>query len=128
MKRIIQMSLMLCVCFLHLNAQTASEDMPEPKKNSIYIEGGGNGLGMDSIEAILPVEIFFSYGTKSCLELGLGYTFVFEENNREDEITFRSSYKYRGPEGFIFGVGVLARMDSHGIFFPVPHLSIGFSF
>lgn len=163
MKRIIQMSLMLCVCLLHLNAQTATEDRPKPKKNSIYLEGGGNGIayslnydhlfsmknnpkmgigtrigfshgtypwlfGMESTVAILPVEIFFSYGIKSCLELGLGYTFVFEENNREDEITFRSSYKYRGPKGFIFGVGVLARIDSHGILFPIPHLSVGFSF
>jgi hypothetical protein len=163
MKRIIQMSLMLCVCFLHLNAQTATEDMPKPKKNSIYLEGGGNGIayslnydhlfsmknnpkmgigtrigyshgtypwlfGMESTVAILPVEIFFSYGIKSCLELGLGYTFVFKENNREGMIAFRSSYKYRGPKGFIFGVGVLARTDYWGILFPIPHLSIGFSF
>ena len=157
------MSLMLCVCLLHLNAQTGTEDMPKPRKNSIYLEGGGNGIayslhydhlfsmknkpkigiaarigyshgtypwifGMASTVAILPVEIYFSYGIKSCLELGLGYTFVFKEYDREGMITFRSSYKYRGPKGFIFGVGALARMDSYGIMFPIPHLSVGFSF
>ena len=164
------MSLMLCVCLLHMNAQTGTEDMPEPKKNSIYLEGLGNGFyysvnydhlfsmknnpkigvgtrigisygtykwifGMRFTLTTLPAEIYFSYGKKSCLELGLGYTTVFEEyisvfeeNNREGIITFRSSYKYRGPKGFIFGVGVLAHMDSYGIIFPYPHLSIGFSF
>ena len=165
MKRIIQMSLMLCVCLLHMNAQTGTADMPKPRKNSIYLEGGGNGIayslhydhlfsmknkpkigiaarigyshgtypwlfGMESIVAILPVEIYFSYGIKSCLELGLGYTFIIEENASEWEnlIIFRSSYKYRGPKGFIFGVGAIARMDYYGIWFPVPHVSVGFSF
>ena len=38
------MSLMLYVCLLHMNAQTETEDMPKPKKNSIYLEGLGNGI------------------------------------------------------------------------------------
>ena len=159
------MSLMLCVCLLHMNAQTGSADMPKPRENSIYLEGCGNGIaysinfdhlfsmknkpkmgvgtrigfspgnypwifGLSDIWAILPVEIFFSYGIKSCLELGLGYTFIIEENvnEREDLVIFRSSYRYRGPKGFIFGVGVSAHMDSFGIIFPYPHLSFGFSF
>ena len=163
MKRIIQMSLMLCVCLLHMNAQTGTQDMPKPKKNSIYLEGFGNGfyysvnydhlfsmknnpkIGVGTRIGIsygtykwifgtrftlttLPVEIYFSYGTKSCLELALGYTYLFEKNYVEGMFSFRSSYKYRGPEGFIFGVGVLARGDSYGIMFPIPHLSVGFSF
>ena len=163
MKRIIQMSLMLCMCLLHMNAQTGTQDMPKPRKNSIYLEGGGNGFyhsvnydhlfsmknnpkigvgtrigfsrgsyqwifGRKTTVTTLPAEIYFSYGKKSCLELGLGYTSVFEENSKERMITFRSSYKYRGPKGFIFGVGALAGMDFYAIFFPIPHLSVGFSF
>ena len=159
------MSLMLCVCFLHLNAQFWEEDIPKPKKNSIYLEGGGIGIaysinydhlfsmknnpkvgiatrigysqgeypwifGLSDIKAILPMEIFFSYGTKSCLELGLSYTIIIEEHGSErgDAVNFRSSYRYRGPKGFNFGVGVIARMDQYGILFPLPHMSIGFSF
>jgi hypothetical protein len=76
----------------------------------------------------LPVEAYFSYGTKSCLELGLGYTSMFEEDYYESAITLRASYKYRGPKGTIFAVGVLAFGDSYGMAFPLPHLSIGFSF
>ena len=44
MKRIIQMSMMLCVCLLPLSAQTGTEDMPEAGKNSLYLEALGNGI------------------------------------------------------------------------------------
>lgn len=163
MKRIIQMSLILSVCLLHMNAQTESQDMPSPRKNSIYLEGLGNGIfysinydhlfsmknnpkigvatrigfshgtyqwlfGTTITLTTLPAEIYFSYGKKSCLELGLGYTVFFEDNYMDGMFAFRSSYKYRGSEGFIFGVGAFARMDSYGIIFPIPHLSVGFSF
>ena len=109
MKRIIQMSLMLYVCLLHMKAQTGTQDMPKPKKNSIYLEGSGNGFSYGTYRWIfgstitvttLPAEIYFSDGKKSCLELGLGYTSVFEENNVVGMITFRSN----------------------------PHLYVGFSF
>lgn len=76
----------------------------------------------------LPAEIYFSYGTKSCLELGLGYTSVFEENDMEGMFTFRSGYRYRGPEGFTCGAGILATINYYGMMFPYPQLSIGFSF
>jgi hypothetical protein len=156
------MSLMLSVCFLQLNAQFWEEDIPKPKKNSIYLEGLGNGIfysvNYDHLFSLkknpkigfgarigisygtyywfwgftplttLPVEAYYSYGTKSCLELGLGYTSLFEEDYYDGAITLRASYKYRGPKGVIFGVGLLAFGDSYGIAFPLPHLSIGFSF
>ena len=156
------MSVMLFVCLLPMSAQTATEDLPGPKKNSIYLEALGNGIfysvNYDHLFSLkknpmigigarigisygnyyfiwgssrlttLPVEAFFSYGTKSCLELGMGYTSIFEEDNYDAAIILRSSYKYRGPQGAIFGVGLLAVGDSYGIGFPFPHLSIGFSF
>lgn len=164
MKRIIQFSLLLCLCSLHLNAQTASEGMPEMRRNSIFLEGSGNGIaytinydhlfslkkkpmmgiggrigyfqgtypwifGMASTRAVLPLEVFYSYGIKSCLELGLGYTFIFKDHRQtEGMIIIRSSYKYRGPKGFIFGIGAIARIEYYGIVLPIPHLSIGFSF
>lgn len=163
MKRIIQMLMMLCVCLLYTNAQTQTEDQPVPGKNSVYLEGLGNGIlysvnydhlfsmkknpkigvgarigishasipwifGTTFTFTTLPLETYFSYGIKNCLELGLGYTPLFEEGLAENYITFRSSYKYRGFQGVIFGIGVLARMDAYGIMLPIPHLSIGFSF
>jgi len=162
MKRIIQMSMMLCVCLLPLSAQTGTKDKPETEKNSIYLEALGNGIfysvnydhlfsrkknpmigvgtrigisygtynwfwGSTSLTT-LPVEAYFSYGIKCCLELGLGYTSMFEDNYFSGLITLRAGYKYRRPEGFIFGAGFLAFGDSYGITFPVPHLSIGFTF
>ena len=85
-------------------------------------------FNMTITAATFPAEIYFSYGTKSCLELGLGYTYVLEEDEQEGVFNFRSGYRYRGPAGFTFGAGILATMNYYGMTFPYPQISIGFSF
>lgn len=162
MKRIIQLSVMFCVCLLPLCAQTATEDQSGPRKNSLYLEALGNGIfysvNYDHLFSLkknpkigfaarigvsygvynwfwgswamttLPAEAYFSYGTRNCLELGLGYTSLFEEDLYDGAITIRASYKYRRSNGFMFGLGLLAFGESFGMSIPYPHLSIGFSF
>jgi hypothetical protein len=146
-----------------MNAQTEAPNMPKPRKNSIYLEGLGNGIlysinydhlfsmknhpkvgvgtrigvshgtypwifGTTFTVTTLPAEIYFSYGRIWCLELGLGYTSVFEEHYEEGLVTFRSGCRYRSPNGFMLGAGILATMNSYGISFPYPQLSVGFTF
>ncbi len=163
MKRIIQMSVLLLVCLLHMNLRSQAQDIPVPRKNSVFLEGLGNGiiysLNYDHLFPVkkhpmigfgtrigvaratfdwvfdtritlttLPAEVFFSYGGRSCLELGLGFTSILEENDQEGMGTFRLGYRYRSPGGIILGAGVLATVDAYGITFPYPQLSVGFSF
>jgi len=161
MKRMIQMSMMLCVCLLHMHAQPQAEDMPGPRKNSIFLEGFGNGIvyslnydhlfsmkkspkigigarmGISigtyqllfgsSLMTTLPAEAYFSYGLENCLELGLGYTSIFEGKYFAGRPTARLGYRFRGPGGFMLGAGAIALIETYGMWL-IPQLSVGLSF
>ena len=45
-----------------------------------------------------------------------------------DCVTDYDSDFFFGPYGFILGAGILAAINSYGMFFPYPQLSVGFSF
>ena len=161
MKRIIQMTMLLSVCLLSMNAQGQAPEAPEPKKNSIYLEGLGNGifyslnydhlfsmkkhpmLGVgirigisygtyeyfigSSALTTLPAEAYFSYGRKNCLELGAGFTTIFEGKYPYGLPTVRLGYRYRAPGGFMLGAGVTGFIEAYGMYL-IPQLSVGFSF
>jgi hypothetical protein len=157
------MSLMLCVCLMHLNAQTQVPEVPVPKKNSIYLEAFGNGIiysmnydhlflmkknpmmgvgarigvsygiypflfGSTITLTTLPAEVYLSRGKKNCLELGLGYTTLYDQYDYVGRGMVRLGYRYRAPGGFIFGAGVLAAIEKGGMMFPLPQVSFGLSF
>jgi len=161
MKRIIQMTMLLCVCLLSMNAQSQAPEAPEPKKNSFYLEGLGNGiiyslnydhlfsmkkhpkLGVgvrigisygnyqslfgSSALTTLPAVAYFSYGKKNCLELGPGYTSIFEGKYHVGVPTVRLGYRYRSPGGFMLGAGVTGFIEPNGMWL-IPQLSVGFTF
>jgi hypothetical protein len=164
MKRIIQMSMLLCVCLLHMNAQSQVPEAPEPPKslkNSFFLEGLGNGLlyslnydhlfsikkhpelgvgariGVSHFGAFglfgssgmttLPAEAYFSYGRKNCLELGPGYTTMFEGEYHEGLPTVRLGYRHRGSGGIMLGAGVTGFIEAYGMWV-LPQLSVGVSF
>lgn len=161
MKRIIQMTMMLCVCLLYTSAQTPAEDKPVPGRNSVYLEGAGNGIiysiNYDHLFSMkkhpklgvgvrigisygnydnslfwgslttIPAEAYFSYGRKNCLELGSGYTTIFEGKYPYGMPTVRLGYRYRGPGGIVLGAGVTGFIETYGMYL-IPQLSVGFSF
>ena len=155
------MTMLLCVCLVHMNAQSQVPEVPEPKKNSIYLEGLGNGiiysLNYDHLFSMkkhpkmgfgvrigisygsypylfgssgmttLPAEAYFSYGRKNCLELGPGYTTIFEGKYHVGLPTVRMGYRHRSPGGFMVGAGVTGIIEDYGMWL-IPQLSVGFSF
>ena len=112
---------------------TTIEDI---RKNSIYVEGLGNGLyysinyerlfllgeyagfatriGFATFPGgiIIPLEISGILGKKHCFEFGAGATFVSED--QEWCYFFRAGYRYRAGNGFLFRIAPMA------LIFPEP--------
>ena len=156
MKKNLHILIALCLSCSSLNAQGTLKDSLNLRDNSIFFELFGNAgayslnydhlfrLGESRMSGIgtrvgiaysgwtgtvAPIEVYFSHGKKSCLELGLGTAFGYSALALDKySVTMRIGYRYRDPKGFIFGVGPLVFKENKGEFFFYGGISFGYSF